>query len=520
VLYLFSNCALDTDRRELHRAARPVPVEPQVFDLLAYLIENRERVVSKEDLRQAIWKGRIVSESALTSRLNSARNAIGDNGDEQRFIRTLPRKGVRFVGDVRNGNEPPPDGASAANVAESPHFPSRRPSIAVLPFTNMSEGAEQDYFAEGIAEDIITALSRFRSFLVIARNSSFIYKGRSVDLKQVARDLGVRYVLEGSIRKGGGKLRITGQLIDAESGGHLWAARYDGAVGDVFEFQDKVTASVAAAIEPRILTAEIARATRKHTSKLAAYDYYLKARPLVLTPTPEGIAEAISLLRSATAIDSAYAQAWALMALCANNLYVRGLGDDSKSAIRDAVAWARKALACDREDAEVLAIVAYILSSIGGQFDEATELLDHAVEINPHSSAVCIFGGWGRLCCGDFESALALFKTSLVIDPLSPHGLSAALGIGASHFYLKQYAEAAVWAKRASVKNPQLTAAHRYLAAALAHAGRRAEAHEAIAVLLGLQPNSSLTRSRLNTFRHPWMLDQYFSGLRFAGLPE
>src|SRR5205823_1057352 len=231
-------------------------------------------------------------------------------------------------------------------------------------------------------------------------------------------------------------------------------------------------ASVAAAIEPRVFNAEIARATRKSTSKLAAYDYCLRARPMVLTPTPQSIGEAVSLLRSATDIDSSYAQAWALMALCANNAYVLGLDDDSMSAVRDAVKWAHKAVARDRDDAEVLAVAAYMLSSLGGEFDEASDLLDRAVELNPHSSSVCTFGGWARLCCGDLEAAFALFKMGLMIDPFSPHGMSATLGIAAAHFYLADHTEAANWARRAAVKNPDLAPAYRYLAAALAHSGR------------------------------------------------
>jgi TolB-like protein len=532
LLFLFEDCALDSDRRELYRASRPVAVEPQVFDLLEFLIRNRSRVVSKEDLRAAIWRGRIVSESTLTTRLNAARAAIGDSGEAQRFIRTLPRKGLRFVGEVQVGAEsaagqeksvePILLGSAAGDEAVPPETAllSQKPSIAVLPFVNMSDDPEHDYFADGIVEDIITALSRFRSFLVIARNSSFIYKGGAVDLNKVAEELGVRYVLEGSVRKVGKRLRITGQLIDIESGGHLWADRYDGDVGDIFEFQDKVTASVAAAIEPRVLSAEIARATRKSTKKLAAYDYCLRARPLVIVPMPQTIREAVGLLRSAIEIDPVYAQAWALMALCANNRYVRGFEEDSQAAIADAVEWARKAIACDRDDAEVLAVGGYMLSSLGGEFDEAADLLDRAVELNPYSSAVCTFGAWGRLCCGDFAAAATLFRMGLVIDPFSPHGMSASLGLAAAHFYLKQHAEAAQWARRALGKNPQLTAAYRYLAAALAHEGHIVEARQAIVILLALQPNSSLTRSRLNTFRHKWMLDHYLSGLRLAGLPE
>src|SRR5262245_22347857 len=218
--YLFENCALDTDRRELRRGAELVAIPPQVFDLLDYLIRNREHVISKDDLISTIWKGRIVSETALTTRLNAARSAIGDTGEEQRLIKTLPRKGFRFVGAVREA-----DGSATAVAADNSEQPPKpaltlpdKPSIAILPFTNLSSDPEQEYFADGIAEDIITALSHFKALFVIARNSSFTYKGRVVDVKQVGRELGVRYVLEGSVRKAANRVRITGQLVDTATG--------------------------------------------------------------------------------------------------------------------------------------------------------------------------------------------------------------------------------------------------------------------------------------------------------------
>src|SRR5260370_38540575 len=235
--YIFENYAIDTDRRELHRGADIVSVAPQVFDLLDYLIRNRERVVSKDDLIKAIWNGRSVSDAPLTTRLNVARTAIGDSGDEQRLIKTLPRKGFRFVGPVREAQVP-----AGPAVADNPIEPPKpaltlpdKPSIAILPFANLSSDPEQDYFAVGMGDDITTALSHFKALFVIARNSSFTYKGRAVDVKQVGRELGVRYVLEGSVRKAANRVRITGQLIDTSTGAHLWADRFDGGLGDIFD---------------------------------------------------------------------------------------------------------------------------------------------------------------------------------------------------------------------------------------------------------------------------------------------
>jgi TolB-like protein len=247
LLFLFENYALDTDRRELCHGAVTVPVEPQVFDLLAHLIKNRDRVVSKDDLVAAVWGGRIISESALTTRINAAWCAIGDSGAEQRLIKTLTRKGVRFVGAVREEAKPEEVTRVGAGEGTAQHPKTElplpdKPSIAVLPFANLSGNPEEDYFADGMAEEIITALSRCASLFVIARNSSFTYKGKAVDVRQVGRELGVRYVLEGSVRRAGNRLRFTGQLIDTSSGAHIWADRFEGTTSDVCHPRDPLWA--------------------------------------------------------------------------------------------------------------------------------------------------------------------------------------------------------------------------------------------------------------------------------------
>ena len=295
--YLFEEYAFDTDRRELHREDEIVPVAPQVFDLLYYLICNRERVVGKEELTNAIWKGRAVSDAALTTRLGVARTAIGDSGEEQRLIKTLPRKGWRFVGLVQEAQGP----AASALAVESPVEPSKaglalpdKPSIAVLPFQNMSGDPEQEYFADGMVEDIITGLSRFKSLFVIARNSSFTYKGKSVDIRQVGRELGVRYVLEGSVRKVGSRVRITGQLIDAATGNHIWADPTT-AISRTFSTCRTSDESVIGAIAPQLERADIERAQRKPTENLNAYDYYLRGLAKVRRRTKDANSEALQL---------------------------------------------------------------------------------------------------------------------------------------------------------------------------------------------------------------------------------
>ncbi len=249
-------------------------MEPQVFDLLVFLVSNRDRVVSKDDLLASIWGGRIVSESTLASRIHAVRRVIGDNGEQQRLIRTIIGRGVRFVGAVREAQK-------LAKIGEDPSKHDRyiadKPSIAVMPFANMSGDPEQEYFADGMVEEIITALSRIKWLFVIARNSTFTCKGQAIDVKQVGRELGVRYVLEGSVRKARGQMRITAQLIDTLRGANLWADRFDGPLEDVFELQDKVAKSVAGVIEPALQTAETARSAGRPINDLTAYDLYLRA---------------------------------------------------------------------------------------------------------------------------------------------------------------------------------------------------------------------------------------------------
>jgi TolB-like protein len=274
LIYRFEGYCLDVGRQELRRGDQPVDVDPQVLDLLHYLIRNRERVVSKDDLIAHVWHGRIVSDSTLTSRITTVRQAIGDSGGQQRLIRTIVRKGIRFVGEVRDDPGPSAGekiaGANPDAAGAAPPLPDK-PSIAVLPFENMSADPEQQFFADGVAEDIITALSRYPSLFVIARNSSFSYRGRAVDVKQVGRDLGVRYVLEGSLRKSGSHVRVTAQLIEADTGNHVWAERYDRDLADIFAVQDEIAQATTIAIAPAIAEAEQQRAMRKVPASLDAW---------------------------------------------------------------------------------------------------------------------------------------------------------------------------------------------------------------------------------------------------------
>ena len=277
--FRFENNVLDGDLRELTCSGAAVPLQPQVFDLLLYLVAQRTRVVSKDDLISQIWSDRIISDSALNSRINAARKALGDDGATQRLIKTIPRKGFRFVGEVRE--EVAAATAPAQPVAVLPRALADRPAVAVLAFENMSGDPAQDYFGDGISEDILTALSKQRWFMVIARNSSFTYKGRAVHIRQIAEELGVRYIVEGSVRRADNRVRITAQLNDATTGSHLWAERYDRELIDVFAVQDEITNAIAAAIEPQIHAAESFRAHRKPPASLDAWDLLIDRKSVV-----------------------------------------------------------------------------------------------------------------------------------------------------------------------------------------------------------------------------------------------
>jgi len=374
--YLFEEYAFDTDRRELHRGADVVSVAPQVFDLIDYLIRNRERVVSKDDLIKAIWNGRSVSDAALTTRLNAARTAIGDSGEEQRFIKTLPRKGFRFVGAVRDAKEPA--GAAVADNQVELQKPDLalpdKPSIAVLPFENMSGDPEQEYFADGMVEEIITALSRFKSLFVIARHSSFTFKGKAVDIKEVRRRLGVRYVLEGSVRKASGKVRITGQLIDAVTGAHLWADRFERDLTDIFALQDEVTLAVVSAVQPKMLQTEIEMATRRRPENLTAYDFILRAMQQFYLATRDGVAEATRLAHRALELDPTFGRAAALAAYChaVNVLWAYAI--DPQFERNESNRLLRLALSVDDGDPDTLAWAGFTSVYMVGDYERAIEI--------------------------------------------------------------------------------------------------------------------------------------------------
>ena len=407
--FLFENNVLDGHLRELTCDGAAVPLQPQVFDLLLYLVEQRARVVSKGDLISQIWGDRIVSDSALNSRINAARKAIGDDGAAQRLIKTIPRKGFRFVGEVRE------EAAASPARAEARPAPPRvadRPAIAVLAFENMSGDPAQDYFGDGISEDILTALSKQRWFMVIARNSSFTYKGRAVDIRQIAEELGVRYVVEGSVRKADNRVRITAQLNDAVSGNHLWAERYDRELVDVFAVQDEITNAIVAAIEPQLHAAESFRAHRKPPANLDAWDLLMRALSHYWRVTRRDHETARALLERAIEIDPNYGQALSVLAV--NDMFGVHLGWAELAAVAPAAeAAALAAVRCDHEDAWAHAALGSVCFSTRRLADALSEF-EQALALNPNFSLAGV-----KLLLSATDPALA--KRS--IDALRKAGL-------------------------------------------------------------------------------------------------
>jgi TolB-like protein/Tfp pilus assembly protein PilF len=535
LIYFFENYSLDPGRRELRRGTEVVDVEPQVFDLLHYLIDNRERVVGKDDIIAAIWSGRTVSESALTSRLTAVRRAIGDTAKEQRLIRTFSRRGHRFVARVSEGpaaSLAPVAGHAvigSTNLVESAGDDARptlklpdRPSIAVMPFQNLSGDSEQDYFTDGVVEEIITALSRMRWLFVIARNSSFSYKGRTVDVTRVARELGVRYVLEGSVRKAANRMRITTQLIDTSRGVHLWADRFDGSLEEVFELQDRATSSVIGAIAPKLEQAEIERAKRKPTESLDAYDHYLRGMACVYRWSKQDIDAALRLFYQAIELDPDFASAYGVAAWCYFWRKANGWMSDAAQAAAETTRLAGRAADLGKEDAVALAFSGLALAYVAGEVDASMAMVDRALLLNPNLAAAWNTSGLLRATVGDPDTGLEHMARAMRLNPLDPLMFMTLTWSAWAHFVAGRYDQGWHLAERASREHPYFVNALRVAASCNALAGRVAEARRCIARALQLDPGMRISnlKDRVASSFPPAHFGRFVEGLRRAGMPE
>jgi adenylate cyclase len=523
VRYLFEDYVLDTERCELRRAASLISLTPQVFDLLDCLLRNRERVVSKDDLVAAVWDGRVVSDSAITTRINAVRAAIGDNGNAQRLVKTLPRRGFRFVGSVQEDHKPPGSVADVTSDAPRPALAlPDKASVAVLPFTSLEDDPSENYFSDGITEDIITELSRFSELFVVAHNSSYQYRGKADNIRRVGRELGVHYILEGSIRRQGDRVRIVAQLIDAVTATRHWAERYDRQLQDIFSVQDEVARAIAAILVAHVNKAEVERTQLKPPTSWQAYDYYIRGTSILATYWSSlevaDLYESRRLVEKSLSIDPNYARAYSTLSTTHLIAWINRLdGDHLKPAALDrAYQLANRAVQLNpnlpHAHASLGAVLAY-----KRQHDAAVAEFEKAFALNPN------FTDWraaiALVYAGEAAKAIEVLKKHMRLDPfyapLAPHWL------GLAYFTLRQYPLALSSLKECALRAPNYGPVHAWLAATHARLGQMDDAAAEAAKALQLDPDYTVDRAARSTiaFKYPKDGRHCFDAMRKAGLP-
>jgi TolB-like protein len=504
---------------ELWRGLDEVKLTPRAAAVLAILAERPQQVVTKDELLAHAWNGKAVGDEALTSCIQELRHALGDDARQPRFIETWHRRGYKLIVPAASTLVE----SSAPDVTPSLSLPDK-PSIAVLPFRNVSGDIEQEYFADGIVLDIIAALSRFHSLFVIAQSSSSIYKGRAVDVKQIGRELGVRYVLGGSVRKAANRLRVTAQLVDAATGSHLWADRLEGALEAVFEFQDQITEKVVSIVAPRIMEAEIARAKRKPSGNLDAYDCHLRGMALFQPLTRQGVVEALRLFGRAMELDPDYPAPYGRALGCYVIRRAYGWVDDPEKDKQEVTRLVQTAVRVGRDDARTLSHTAHAVAYVLGNLPLAKGLIDQALLLNTNVELVWGTGGWINLWLGHPDIAVEHFRRALRHDPHYTRfnrGMREAMAHAC--FFLGRYEEAVSWAERELQGDPDTHVALRIGAASAACAGNIDVAQRLGRHLLSVDPTfrvSRLARDYLGPYQKPEFVTMYAEGLRKAGLPE
>jgi TolB-like protein/tetratricopeptide (TPR) repeat protein len=512
VIYRFGNHTLDTETFRLTASGEEIAVEPQVFSLLQYLVENRERVVGKDEIIEHVWDGRIISDGTLTSRINSVRRAVGDDGKAQAVIRTFRRRGLRFVAQLSENG----DTVQSSEATQA----SDKPSIAVLPFENLSGDPEQEYFADGIAEDIIMSLSRFLWFFVIARNSSFSFKGSRVSVRQVADELGVRYVLEGSVRRSGNRIRITAQLIDATTDQHIWAERYDRSLGDIFAVQDEVTEKIISSVAPGILTTEIQRARRKDVTSLDVWDRIMRSHWHYARLTQDDAAEAVRLLNEAVEIDPGSTMALGDLAMIQAIGAHWGWGASLKQSLTMAANAARHAIEAD--DTNAWGYIALgVVDLFSRRHDDSTRNLRRAIELSPNEPHAYGQLGLTLAFSGDYDGAIAALDEARRFSPRDRFNALWTAFRGVAAFGDGRYDEAVNWAKSALEQNSEIPGAYRVMAASCGQLDKFDEARNAINRAVELIPGLTIATAAEQL---PWKdaenAESFLEGLRKAGLQE
>jgi TolB-like protein/Tfp pilus assembly protein PilF len=512
VILTFDDYALHRERRELRCRGDVISLEPKVFDLLAYLLENRDRVVSKDELIVSVWDGRIVSESALASCINAARAAISDDGAAQRLIKTFPRKGIRFVGDVVE-SELKRQANSSPELLALPD----KPSIAVLPFQNLSSDPDQEYFADGMVDDIITGLSRIRWLFVIARNSSFAYKDKALGVTQVGRELGVRYILDGTVRKAGDRIRVSAQLIEAETAGHLWGERYERQIEDIFALQDEITLSVLGAIEPSLRKAEIERLKRKRPDSLDAYDLVLQAMPLVQSHIAQDALLAIPHLTKALELQPDYALAHAMLAWCYHFRFSRaGLREEDRLA---AIQHARSAIV-GGDDATALGMAGFVISLDEHDHATAINLFDRALSLSPSNIFALSCSALVLSWLGESEKAIERATSAIRLSPFDFLNYLAYNALALAFFHAHDFGRGFEAASKSVQFNPRFSVSRAFLTAILVGLGRQSDAEAEAQRVLALDPSFGIKRFAVTVGIEPRVYGPLAAAWKQAGLPD
>src|SRR5262245_20139488 len=526
-MFQFEGYTLDFARSSLRTADRNVQLRPKAFEVLRYLVENADRLVTKEELIKAIWPNVIVTDEALSHCVSEIRQAIGDS--TQTIIATVPRRGYRFVAAV--SRIVTNTGAPASTAAEVNGAPSgsagralARPCVAVLPFANLNGDPQQDYFSDGITEDITTELSRFSELMVIARNSAFQYKGKAVDIRQVGRELGARYVLEGSVRRSRDRIRIAAQLIDAATSAHRWAERYDRELHDVFAVQDEVVRAIVATLAAHVNRAETERALLKPPAAWEAYECYLRGAEAFFLHmsrrTKASLYDARRLLEQSLEIDPAYARAAAMLSWTHLHAYFEPFDGDylSPAALDRALELAETAVHLDARLPQARAQLGHVLLH-KYRHDDAIAEFEQALALNPNF----IDYRFARVlsCAGEHARAIAVLEANIRLDPLEPNVFSFTGMMGNANFMLKRYGEAVRLLRECASRLPNLQWPHLWLAAAYAQSGQLEEARREAAEVLRINPGFTIESwKRLAVYKDPKDAEHHIDGLRKAGLPE
>lgn len=523
--YVFGQYVLDADRRELHHGTEVISVAPQAFDLLHYLIRNRDRVVSKDELVRAIWNGRAVSDAALTTRINAVRGAIGDTGEMQRLIKTLSRKGVRFIGAVQDTEERVARSRMLGTIGEKELTSSSSPrlSIVVLPFANLGGDPKQDYFVDGVTESLTTDLSRIVGSFVIARNSAVSYKGRAVDVRQVGRELNVRYVLEGSVQRSGKRLRINVQLLDAESGQHLWAERFEKPVVNLFDMQDEIVSRLANTLGAQLIQAEARRAERSlHPN---ARDLYFQGRAWLMKGfSPECVAQARSFFERSLDVDPGNVEAMVGLANVDTAIGSSFATDDGPARFAAAEAMVIKALSISPNYTSAHLAWGWV-QIFTNRAAQGIREFEHALALDSNKATAHAALGFAKFYMGRAAETEGHILEALRLSPRDVEVYQWTCFVGAAKLQLASDVEAVGWLRRSTEANRNFPLAHLLLAAALGLTGALDEARTAASTGLALSSGFTIRRFLLaaEQSHNPAYLagfDRVCEGLRLAGVPE